>query len=118
MTVKKHFVRCIMTAKKDGQRCGRMAPADTQVCAVHARGSQSPVIPTPDISPLGIIQALMRDSDPAIRLRAVDMFQKYEERKGCAICEARESDSRNKDDVFARATHEQLTELSELLARW
>lgn len=115
---KKILPRCAAVTR-DGSPCGRRVKDGSQppLCHLHKPGATVPNTFQPaERSPLEIIQKLMNDSDPSIRLRAVDMYQKYEEKKGCATCAARESESQNNDDLFGRATPAQLVEFGALVA--
>lgn len=45
------------------------------VCHIHGRGTSSPLIPPPDeIDEIKILKKLARDSNPQVRLRAVDLL--------------------------------------------
>lgn len=111
----KIFPRCSCTTK-DGTQCGRRVKDGSQppVCSVHrdqqkrqGQAGANHFAPV-ERTPLEIIKKLMRDSDPAIRLRAVEMFQKYEERLA-------DKPSLKTDDLLHRATPDQLSALRVLL---
>jgi hypothetical protein len=108
---KKLFVRCIKTTR-DGSRCGRMAPADTQICAVHTGVARSPVIP-PDgeIDEIAILKKLAKDTNPQVRLRAVDLLLSL---KSKASSEARDDRQRTPFAV-SELTDDERTTLSALV---
>lgn len=71
--MRRQFVRCIATTR-DGSRCGRMAPADTQICSAHSRQPSGCIPPSDQIDEIAILKKLARDSNPQVRLRAVDLL--------------------------------------------
>ena len=72
MARRKPYVRCIAKCR-DGSPCGRMAPADTQICSVHSETLKSPIIPS-EVDELVILKKLARSSNEQIKLRAVDLL--------------------------------------------
>lgn len=65
--------RCIANAK-DGTRCGRTARPGTMLCNMHDGSTVTPVMQPVRRTPLEIIEKLMTDPDPAIRLRAANAY--------------------------------------------
>jgi hypothetical protein len=91
MTVKNMVPRCVSTCR-DGSQCGRRVTdgSTPPVCHIHAKRSTSPLTQPVERTPLEIIQTLMSDRDPAIRLRAANT---YLERLAqvCSQCATREA---------------------------
>jgi hypothetical protein len=88
-----------------------MAPADTQICAVHTGVARSPVIP-PDgeIDEIAILKKLAKDSNPTVRLRAVDLLLSLKS-KGS-------SDERQRAPfTVSELTDDERNTLTELIAR-
>ena len=75
MTVKNMVPRCVSTCR-DGSQCGRRVTdgSTPPVCHIHAKRSTSPLTQPVERTPLEIIQKLMSDRDPAIRLRAANTY--------------------------------------------
>jgi hypothetical protein len=110
--------RCMANAK-DGSRCGRTARPGTMLCSKHDGTPNAGVTaPTTEpLTPLEIIQKLMRDRDPSIRLRAVNAYldQQAKQEKGCPQCEARAEDDRLTKAFLAALTADERERLVGLL---
>jgi hypothetical protein len=71
---------------KDGLRCGlRTQRGDRRFCRNHtANASKVGTFQPKPTDPDAILEKLLRDSDPAIRLRALEMYEKREAAKSAA----------------------------------
>jgi hypothetical protein len=120
------FPRCIGTCR-DGSRCGRRvkdaANPQAPLCHLHdGRGPVSPVIPNFEegegTTPLALLRRLTRDRDSRVKIRALDLLLKNEERArakdACPRCASRAVDA----DVYRRFTDEQMEEARALFQRW
>lgn len=82
----KTFPRC-SAATKDGTQCGRRVKDDSipPLCHIHLAQQQgrsvSPLTEPAEIDEEAILKKLMRDPDPAIRLRAVGAWLDYKAKK-------------------------------------
>jgi hypothetical protein len=89
------------------------------ICFIHAKGSQSPIIPPPEqIDELKVLKQLARNSDPRIRLRAVDLLisLRTKDEKGCARCAEHQAQDDEARAVAARANDDQSAQLRVLMA--
>jgi hypothetical protein len=81
----KRRIRCACVAA-DGQQCGRTVTDGSQppICHIHrnkANGTLAGIAQPKTRTPKEIIEKLLTDSDPSVRLRAVEMWQKHFEHK-------------------------------------
>src|SRR5258708_15650144 len=91
-------VQCTANDRK-GIRCGRNCgypPSIPPLCSVHLKmaAGQAGVGNKPaDLTPDQVIQKLLRDPDPGIRIRAAEYTSKREERqtKACPRCAERDN---------------------------
>jgi hypothetical protein len=94
MTVKKILPRCTCVTR-DGTQCGRRVTdgSNPPICHIHARGTSSPLIPPPDeIDEIKILKRLARDSNPQVRLKAVDLLLDLKAKGEAAPSEAEQTD--------------------------
>lgn len=126
--MRKRFPRC-SCACKDGSQCGRRVTDGSQPPICHVHRAQ---INGTSISPLTIpfaattvdreamYQTLMRDPDSSIRLRALEAFEKREERltKGCATCAERATHAADIQDFIARCDLAQAERLDFIFAQY
>lgn len=79
----------------DGSRCGRRVWAPATKCIKHDGSPAVGVCATglTEMSPIEMLQRLTRDTDPTVRLRAIDMLFKHTEAKTskCEKCISRAS---------------------------
>ncbi len=102
--------RCSGVDRK-GQQCGRRVKDGSQppLCHIHkavATGEASPLFQA-STDPVAILQKLLRDKDPAIRLRAVNAWFDYQQKQGCPTCKASLTSSADLADVISRMTTDQ-----------
>lgn len=116
--MKKPLPRCVALAA-DGTRCGRRVSdkSNPPICHIHVKVAKgeavSPLTEPAERSPMEILEKLMSDNDPAIRLRAVEAYLKNSEAT-CPRCAAREEVERNDMNVYTMRPDE-LEELDRLL---
>src|SRR5688500_2452990 len=87
MTVKKHrrlLPRC-SSVTRDGSQCGRRVAdgSNPPVCSVHQGKVTSPII-ADEIDEIKILKRLARDTNPQVRLRAVDLLLDLKRKAGAA----------------------------------
>ena len=120
MGLKQSLPRCVAIAKKDGTRCGRRARpgSNPQLCHLHDGSTITPFTRDPsEFEPHEILQKLMRDPNPQIRLRAVDLLLSLKNDRTCPTCASRESSEASSARLIAYANTEQCDELRTLTAR-
>jgi hypothetical protein len=84
------------------------------ICHIHARPHASPIIPPPDqIDEMKILQKLARDSDPRVRLRAVDLLIDL---KAKAKIDPDKRAADESDNFLDELTSDELARLDALLA--
>lgn len=110
--------RCVARTR-DGSQCGRRVAdgSNPPVCHLH-NGSPPPAIIPDDVDEMKILRKLTRDSNPQVRLRAVDLLisLKQKQEKGCRQCTDRAAKEAATEDMLHRLTIEQRTRLRELIA--
>src|SRR5262245_13705850 len=77
----KRRIRCSCVAA-DGTQCGRSVTDGSQppICHIHrhkANGTLAGIAQPAQRTPEEIVRKLLDDSDPSVRLRAVEMWQKH-----------------------------------------
>jgi hypothetical protein len=103
-----------------GRPCGLRAPQGEQFCHKHKPGAQ----PTPLIAaqqtddPVVLLKRLMKDRDASIRLRALEAFMKWEDRRsvGCPKCEAVALAAREQEKFINGVTDDERERITDLLA--
>jgi hypothetical protein len=110
-------------ATKDGSQCGRRVAdgSSPPICSVHqqqAKGNAGSLTQPVAANPEDIYQRLMRDSDPAIRLRAVDAWMAYQDKQksGCDTCRARAEANKINDQFVAALTDDERDEMGYAMA--
>jgi hypothetical protein len=71
---------CVATCA-DGSKCGRRAPLGEQLCSIHKNGAPGKRFQPKPRTPKEIVEKLLTDSDPSVRLRALDMWIKHFEER-------------------------------------
>jgi hypothetical protein len=117
--------RCVCPTK-NGSQCGRrvsdgLLPPMCHVHRMQAQGlSTSPLTVPVEANPEDMYQRLMRDSDPAIRLRALQAWLDYEDKKksGCDTCRARAEAEKINAEFIPALSEEERIHLADLLEPW
>jgi hypothetical protein len=109
-----------MQTRNSGQ-CGRRVADGSipPICHVHQqKGNVGSLTQPVDANPEDIYQRLMRDSDPAIRLRAVDAWLAYQDKKksGCDTCRARAEAEKRSDQFVAALSEAERYEMGDVMA--
>jgi len=118
--MKKPLPRCVALDRKGAQCARRVSDgSNPPICHVHRPGASSALTAPVERTPLEVIQKLMADRDPAIRLRAANAYldQLAKDAKGCPKCERRISDDEVREDMLSRATAQDRHDLSRLIAQ-
>jgi len=94
--------RCTAIAAS-GLRCARWCAAGETLCGKHLPNATPAGVAQPmPLTPEEILERLMRDSDPSIRLRAVSEYFDQKHKVACPVCAERKLDDENKE-AFLRA---------------
>ena len=122
---KRNLPRCVCPTR-DGSPCGRRVGDGSipPVCHIHrlqAEGKgNSPIIPSVSDEPEAILKRLMKDPDPAIRLRAVTSFLDRVDKKifQCEVCLRNEHASQSRLAFIEALTPGEFVEYGEILDRF
>ncbi len=116
----KKTTRCVGT-DRGGVQCGRRVAGNVRpaLCHLHARDATPVGVIANQATddPAVILQRLMKDRDPAIRLRAVSEWIDYQRKqeKGCPQCAARTAEHGDREDMLTRLTQAQRDSLADLI---
>jgi hypothetical protein len=108
-----------MANDRRGNRCGRYAKLPLTVCSTHDPARKAGGIiaqqATDDLPTL--LRRLTKDSDPAIRLRAITSLLDRQD-AGCPVCKAGETRAARMQTFIAALTEVEKARASQLTSAW
>jgi hypothetical protein len=122
MPRKRRIPQACIALAADGSRCGRYPKPGERLCSKHQPNAQPVgVIAQQDTDDLAVLlQRLTKDRDPQIRLRAIDLLLKHEERRSakCPECERRAERDRLNVEFTRVLTDDERQQLVTVLAAY
>jgi hypothetical protein len=116
---RKRISQVCMATARDGRRCGRYTKNGAPMCSAHDPARKAVGIvsqqATDDLPTL--LRRLTKDSDPAIRLRAITSLLDRQN-AGCPVCKAGETRAAKMQTFVAALTEVEKARASQLTSAW